>query len=144
MNPTAKTIELLDCIGEVLCVGCRCHRRFTIFVVLFVSSRRPVGISKSYARKKKHRKHLMLKYICQTSQVLKCGSIYIYACHNSLDWEDEAPWPGCHSIPVGVSVCSLGRASNPSPSSILFVARTESTPFLTYADVLKRFNRSCS
>jgi hypothetical protein len=38
-----------------------------------------------------------------------------------------------------VCVCLLGRASNPSPS-ILFVARTEST-FLTYADVLKQFNR---
>jgi hypothetical protein len=38
MNPTAKITELLGCIDEVICVGGRGHRRFTIFVVLFVSS----------------------------------------------------------------------------------------------------------
>ena len=37
MNPTAKTIEQLGCIGDFLCVGGRCHRRFTIFVVLVIN-----------------------------------------------------------------------------------------------------------
>jgi hypothetical protein len=37
MNPTAKANEVLDCIGQVICAGCRCHRRFMIFVVLFDS-----------------------------------------------------------------------------------------------------------
>ncbi len=40
MNPTAKTIEQLGCIDEFVCVGGSCHRRFTIFVVLFVPSSR--------------------------------------------------------------------------------------------------------
>jgi hypothetical protein len=38
MNPAAKITKLLGCIDEVICVGGRGHRRFTIFVVLFVSS----------------------------------------------------------------------------------------------------------
>jgi hypothetical protein len=40
MDPPAKITELLDCIGEVIGVGGSCHRRFSIFVVLFVSSSR--------------------------------------------------------------------------------------------------------
>jgi hypothetical protein len=40
MIPAAKGGQLLYCIGKVICVGGSCHRRFTIFVVLSVSSRR--------------------------------------------------------------------------------------------------------
>jgi hypothetical protein len=40
MNPTAKAVALLDCIREVIGVGGSCHRRFSIFVVIFVSSSR--------------------------------------------------------------------------------------------------------
>jgi hypothetical protein len=43
INPAAKTIEQLSCIGEVLCVRGRFHCQFTIFVVLVVlSSRRQI------------------------------------------------------------------------------------------------------
>jgi hypothetical protein len=59
MKPSAKGKTVLDCIDEDICVGGSYHCRFIIFVVLFVRSCR-VGISKSYAQKKKHRKHLML------------------------------------------------------------------------------------
>ena len=38
MDPPAKITELLDRVDEVIGVGGSCHRRFTIFVVLFVSS----------------------------------------------------------------------------------------------------------
>jgi hypothetical protein len=38
MNPPAKITELLGFIDGVICAGCRCHRRFTIFVALFISS----------------------------------------------------------------------------------------------------------
>jgi hypothetical protein len=38
MNPPAKIAELLHCFDGVICVGGRCHRRITIFVVLFVLS----------------------------------------------------------------------------------------------------------
>ena len=40
MNPPAETAELLDWIGEVIGVGGSCLCRFSIFVVLFVSSSR--------------------------------------------------------------------------------------------------------
>jgi hypothetical protein len=40
MNPAAKTIKQLGCIDEYDGVGGSCHRRFSIFVVLFVSSSR--------------------------------------------------------------------------------------------------------
>ena len=40
MNPTAKTVEQLGSIGEVISLGARYHRRFTIFVVLVVPSSR--------------------------------------------------------------------------------------------------------
>ncbi len=40
MDPPAKITELLDRIDEVIGVGCSCHRRFSIFDVLFVSSSR--------------------------------------------------------------------------------------------------------
>jgi hypothetical protein len=38
MIPAAKEGQLLGCIGEVICAGGSCRGRFTIFVVLFVSS----------------------------------------------------------------------------------------------------------
>jgi hypothetical protein len=71
MNTTAKTLEQLRCIGEVICVGGSGHRRFTIIFVLFVPSSR-----RSYAQKKKHGKHLMTKSISQSSQVSVCGTYY--------------------------------------------------------------------
>ncbi len=34
----------------------------------------------------------------QSSQVLPCVSIlYVYVCHDILDWEDEATYPAYHS-----------------------------------------------
>jgi hypothetical protein len=60
INPSCKKGgRQLDCIGEVICIGGSCHRRFTIFVGLFIVV--SVGTSKSYAQKKKHKKHLMTK-----------------------------------------------------------------------------------
>jgi hypothetical protein len=47
---------------------------------VFCCSSRSVGIGNSYAQKKKHRKHLLLKRISQTKQVFVCGSIYILLC----------------------------------------------------------------
>jgi hypothetical protein len=38
MNPPAKITELPGFIDGVIFVGGRCHRRFMIFVALFVSS----------------------------------------------------------------------------------------------------------
>jgi hypothetical protein len=61
--------------------------------LLFFSSRRPVEISKSYAQKKKPRKHLMAK-----SSFNMWIYLYTYMCHNILDWEDEATWHGCHRV----------------------------------------------
>jgi hypothetical protein len=40
MNPTAKAVALLDCIGKIIGVGGSCHCQSSIFVVLFVSSSR--------------------------------------------------------------------------------------------------------
>jgi hypothetical protein len=37
MNPPAKTIGVLGCIDEVICVGGSCHRQFVN--LLFLSSR---------------------------------------------------------------------------------------------------------
>jgi hypothetical protein len=60
MSPTAKTIKLLDCIGEVIYVRVSHHSRFSIFVVLFVpSSRRNFKFLR--AKKKEHRKHFLIK-----------------------------------------------------------------------------------
>jgi hypothetical protein len=38
MNPTAKAVALLVCLGEVICIGGSCHRQFVVLVIL--SSRR--------------------------------------------------------------------------------------------------------
>jgi hypothetical protein len=59
MIPAAKGGQLLDCMAKLSVSD-------TVAIVdlqflLFLSSRRPVGISKFYAQKKKHRKHLMTK-----------------------------------------------------------------------------------
>ncbi len=45
-HTTAKTLEQLRCIGEVICVGGSCHRRFTIIFVLFVPSSRRIRAKK--------------------------------------------------------------------------------------------------
>jgi hypothetical protein len=59
MNPPAKITELLGSLMELHAsdAGAIVDLRF----LLLFSSHWPVGISKSYAQKKKHRKHLMLK-----------------------------------------------------------------------------------
>jgi hypothetical protein len=56
MKATAKRIEQLGCIRELIRAGGSYHRRFAI--LLFC---RPLYISNSSARKRKHRKHLLMK-----------------------------------------------------------------------------------